>query len=257
MNKPNFKQWLAAAAVGCSIVACGGDDAAEPVAGPGSAPAPAPNPAPNPSPTPAPSPVLPAQLPATYAWTSPTSLDGTTQLVRNGTTGTAEGVAYTFAADVTGRITVSGGSVVATMSSIADQGAVLQLCRVAGNSGAAAVMVDAALPAVAAAGLDGLGFDEATCRNASGDFTPSGSFLVVSGGVATYFEDATTPVGQEQVALLTGAGSNQFQSELGTLRWRAFRRPGGSIVIVETQTGGTLAPPAGEPANVRLYVQRP
>jgi DNA-binding NarL/FixJ family response regulator len=51
-----------------------------------------------------------------------------------------------------------------------------------------------------------------------------------------------------------GAGSNQFQAELGTVRWRAYRRPGGSIVIVETQTGGSGA--NAEPAAVHLYAQR-
>lgn len=252
MNRRIAHSLFIAALAGSMLASCGGDD--EQTATP---PAGAPGPGSGTPSPPPPAGTLPAQLPTTFRWSSPTSLMGTVQLVRSGATGSAEGTTYTFAADSASRITVSGGAVVATMSRIADQGAVLQLCR--GNSGDLAVLVDAALPAVTAADLDGKTFDEARCGSASGDFAASGSFYRVAGGTATFFESAGTPAApDEQVAvLLSAAGSNKEQAEIGTLRWRAYRRPDGSIVIVETASGGTLAAPAGDPAGVSLYLPRP
>lgn len=250
MKRYDLTRLFAAGLVSCALAACGADDDNT------SAPTPSPPPVqpPSPTPSPAPGPALPAQLPTTFSWTSPSSLSGSTQLVRSGSAGSAEGTIYTFSADSGGRITVSGGTVISTMSTLAEQGALLQLCRVAGNGGTAAVMLDASLSAVGASDLDGKTFDELACQSSSGEFVASGSFYQVGAGVATFFEDANMQVGQEQVSVLLGAGSNQFQAELGTVRWRAYRRPGGSIVIVETQTGGSGA--NAEPAAVHLYAQR-
>jgi hypothetical protein len=183
-------------------------------------------------------------------------LSGSTQLVRNGATGSAEGQVYSFATDSSSRITVSGGAVISTMSNIADQGAVLQLCRAAGSRGTVSVLVGTGLAPASSSDVEGLTFDEVLCSTGSGDFAPSGSFAVVNGGTATVFDNATTVGGQLAVADLFGSGSNAYQAEVGTVRWRAFRRPGGSIVIVETQTGGTNPPPNVEPANVYLRIQR-
>jgi len=256
MDRRTLNRLFAVSLASFALAACGGGDDDEPTV---STP-PTPQQPPAPPPPPPPASTLPAQLPTTFQWFSPTSLAGAVQLVRSGATGSAEGVTYTFASDSAGRILLSGGSVTATMSRIADQGAVLQLCRIQGNAGDLAVLVDAALPAPTAADLNGKTFDEARCGSASSDFAASGSFYVVTGGTATFFESATTPAaGDEQVTvLLSTAGSAKYQAEIGVLRWRAFRRPDGSIVIVETASGGSLAPSAGgEPAGVSLYLQRP
>ena len=251
-----LEQWLGALLASSVLVGCGGGDggdAAPPIGAPAPAPGPAPAPAPPPGGAPAPAPA-PFPAPSVFVWISPTAPTASVQLVRNGSTGTAEGVTYTFQAGGDGRITVSGGAVAATRSALSERGAVLQLCRVAGTSGAAAILVDATLAALGPADLDGKTFDELRCESTSGEFVTSGSFATITAGRVTKFENASTQAYQEQSATLLGPGSTIFQSEIGILRWRAYRRPDGGIVIVESQTGASG--PGTEPAAVRLFLQR-
>ena len=180
-------------------------------------------------------------------------------LVRNGTGGTVEGVSYNFAAGIDGRLTVTGGTIATTMSALSERGAVLQMCRTTGVAAGAigGILIDDALALLGVADLNGKTYDELECRQASGEFVTSGSFFVVTAGIAAAFENAQTPVGNIRVAeVLSVNGSSQFLSELGIVRWRAYRRPGGGIVIVETQTGGTVIGPGREAAAARLYIQR-
>jgi hypothetical protein len=177
-------------------------------------------------------------------------------LLRTGATGTAEGQTYSFAADAASRITVSGASVVATMSEIADQGAVLQLCREASTQGVVAIMVDAALAPLSAADLNGVTVDEVICRASSGPWVRHTLSITFTATTAIFYEGGVENA-RAPLADLMGAGSNLFLAELGTLRLKAYRRPGGQIVIVLTQSGGTNAPPNREPAAVYLGIQRP
>ena len=178
-------------------------------------------------------------------------------LVRNGTGGTVEGVSYNFAAGTAGRLTVTGGSIATTMSALSERGAVLQLCRTMGNSGTGGILIDDALQSLGAAELNGRTYDELTCPASSGEFVVSGSFITITGGVSSFFENAQSPAELFRYSdAMTVNGSSEFLADVGVVRWRAYRRPNGGIVIVEAQTGGTVAGPGREGPAVRLYVQR-
>lgn len=182
---------------------------------------------------------VPADRPAEYRVFADTDLTGST-LVTPG-----------------GEIVVSGGSVAVTSAAPSDQGAVVLLCKSSENlSDPSAVLIGSGLvEVVAPADLNGLIFDEVRCGPGNGDWVKSGAYVSVAGGIASFYE-AGVASGQSSMAAILGAGSNDYSAELGTLRARAFRRPGGDLVLVASWTGGTQPPPAGEPPGVALYVQR-
>jgi len=123
-------------------------------------------------------------------------------------------------------------------------------------SGAVAVMVDAALAPLTAADLNGVTVDEAICRTTGGPWVRFTASIEFTATTAIFYESGVENA-RVPLADLMGAGSNLFLAENGTLRLKAYRRPGGQIVIVLTASGGTNAPPNREPASVFLGIQRP